>query len=83
MATPAKFLQLQTIAEVCTACNDARIEGKNGIFKAVGAPTEAALVVLAEKLGLADPAEQQAAEKERRADPEGCPDAVTRHYAAR
>ena len=73
----------QTIAEVCTACNDARIEAKNGIFRAVGAPTEAALVVLAEKLGLADESEQKAAEKERAADELGNPDAVSRHYAAR
>ena len=68
---------------MCTACNDARIEAKNGIFRAVGAPTEAALVVLAEKLGLADEAEQRAAEKERSADELGNPDAVSRQYAAR
>ena len=74
---------LQVIAEVCTACNDARIEAKNGMYKAVGAPTEAALIVLAEKLGLSDPAEQHAADKAREADPEGSPDAATKQYAAR
>lgn len=77
------LLLLQTIAEVCTACNDARIEAKGGIFRAVGAPTEAALIVLAEKLGLADEAEQRSAEKERATDEMGHPDAVSRHYAAR
>ena len=33
-------------------CNEARIECREGTFKAAGAPTEAALVVLAEKLGV-------------------------------
>lgn len=74
---------MQTIAEVCATCNEARIEAKNGLFKAVGAPTEAALVVLAEKLGLADEAEQQRADETRRADPEGNLDAVTRRYLAK
>lgn len=74
---------MQYIAEVCTICNEARIEFKNGLFRAVGAPTEAALVVLAEKLGVADNGQQRALEKARHADPEHMPDVVSKEYAAR
>ena len=35
----------QALAEVCAVCNDARIEAHGGVFRAAGAPTEAALVV--------------------------------------
>eukprot|EP00891_Asterochloris_glomerata_P005322 jgi/Astpho2/5322/fgenesh1_pm.00075_%23_6_t len=44
---------LEALAEVCAVCNETRIEGAAGKFKVVGAPTEAALCVLVEKLGLA------------------------------
>jgi hypothetical protein len=44
----------QAIAEVCAACNEASIEYTGKAFRSVGAPTEAALKVLAEKLGVAD-----------------------------
>ena len=36
---------VQALAEVCAVCNDARIEAHGGVFRAAGAPTEAALVV--------------------------------------
>lgn len=39
------------IAEVCTLCNDASLFVKDGEFMSNGEPTEAALLVLAEKLG--------------------------------
>ncbi|KAJ7535384.1 hypothetical protein O6H91_12G030800 [Diphasiastrum complanatum] len=42
---------LETIAQICALCNDADIEYKNGSYKAIGMPTEAALLVLVEKLG--------------------------------
>lgn len=42
----------QALAEVCAVCNEASIEVRDGRFKAVGNPTEAALLVLAEKLGV-------------------------------
>ena len=38
---------VQALAEVCAVCNDARIEAHGGVFRAAGAPTEAALVVRA------------------------------------
>lgn len=44
----------QALAEVCAVCNEASIEVRDGRFKAVGNPTEAALLVLAEKLGVPD-----------------------------
>jgi hypothetical protein len=46
-------------------------------FRAVGAPTEAALLVLAEKLGLPDATETAAARKKRTATPEEHPQPVT------
>ena len=46
---------MQAIAEVCCLCNESRIDARDGVFRAVGAPTEAALVVLAEKTGRARP----------------------------
>ena len=74
---------MQGIAEVCSACNDARLEAKNGVYKAVGAPTEAALVVLAEKLGVADESDKASIQKLRSGDDDAHADAVARYYASR
>ncbi|KXZ46192.1 hypothetical protein GPECTOR_46g261 [Gonium pectorale] len=74
---------LQTVAEVCAACNEASLEFKGSAFRAVGAPTEAALLVLAEKLGMADPLETAAARKKRTATPEEHPQPVTQAYRER
>ena len=43
---------LAAVSKVCALCNGADIEYKNGAYKAIGEPTEAALKVLAEKIGL-------------------------------
>lgn len=45
---------LHELADVCAVCNEAAItvDDSSGAFHAAGAPTEAALVVLAEKLGM-------------------------------
>ncbi len=41
------------MAEVCALCNDARIDTADGAqYRAIGQPTEAALLVLTEKLGV-------------------------------
>ncbi|XP_024535215.1 calcium-transporting ATPase, endoplasmic reticulum-type [Selaginella moellendorffii] len=45
---------LQTIAQIAAVCNDAAITYKGGQFRASGMPTEAALKVLVEKIGLPD-----------------------------
>ncbi|KAL3676762.1 hypothetical protein R1sor_026710 [Riccia sorocarpa] len=41
---------LKSVAEIFSLCNDAGIQLKNGSYNAVGMPTEAALMVLVEKL---------------------------------
>lgn len=58
-------------AEVCSLCNDARLDIKHGAYKAIGQPTEAALLVLAEKIGVSAPAEQQKIRANRKAEPAG------------
>jgi Ca2+-transporting ATPase len=58
-------------AEVCALCNDARLDFKHGVYKAIGQPTEAALLVLAEKIGLGDAAAQQRIRANREDDPTG------------
>ncbi|KAK9145718.1 hypothetical protein Sjap_005621 [Stephania japonica] len=43
---------LQAMAEICAVCNDAGIFCKGRLFQATGLPTEAALKVLVEKMGV-------------------------------
>ncbi|WOL05686.1 hypothetical protein Cni_G14415 [Canna indica] len=45
---------LQALAEICAVCNDAGIHRDDYLFRATGLPTEAALKVLVEKMGLPD-----------------------------
>jgi len=73
---------LTAIAEVCSVCNEARLEVKAGVYRAVGAPTEAALRVLVEKLGVADAAgaKEVAAGRE---DPEANPEPACAFYASK
>ena len=50
------FMDLDSVADiaaVCALCNDAQLEFKDGKFDRIGEPTEAALKVLVEKLGVA------------------------------
>ncbi|WFD20027.1 P-type Ca(2+) transporter [Malassezia caprae] len=50
---------LQALVETCAICNDAKITvDTNGSYKALGQATEAALQVLAEKIGHHDAAQQ-------------------------
>lgn len=76
------WARVQKIAEVCILCNDARLEWRDSKVAAVGGPTEAALVVLAEKLGVPEPALQQQIHAAHSASP---PDVtpVYRHYTSR
>lgn len=49
------FMDLDSVADiaaVCALCNDAQLEFKEGKFDRIGEPTEAALKVLVEKLGV-------------------------------
>ncbi|GAB4861560.1 Calcium-transporting ATPase 2, endoplasmic reticulum-type [Ancistrocladus abbreviatus] len=43
---------LQAVAEICALCNDAGIFCTGHVFRATGLPTEAALKVLVEKMGV-------------------------------
>lgn len=45
---------LQAMAEICAICNDAGIHFDGRLFRATGLPTEAALKVLVEKMGVPD-----------------------------
>ncbi|XP_008233097.1 PREDICTED: calcium-transporting ATPase, endoplasmic reticulum-type [Prunus mume] len=45
---------MQAIAEICAICNDAGIYFDGQLFRATGLPTEAALKVLVEKMGVPD-----------------------------
>ncbi|GAA0170196.1 primary active transporter [Lithospermum erythrorhizon] len=45
---------LQGVAEICAICNDAGIYSDGRLFRATGLPTEAALKVLVEKMGVPD-----------------------------
>ena len=49
----------------------------------MGAPTEAALLVLVEKLGVPQAAAQQEIKSRRGADPDGHPCGACDHYAAK
>jgi len=44
-------ITLQDFASICSLCNEAELEYKDGTFGRIGEPTEAALKVLVEKLG--------------------------------
>ena len=81
--TALRFCERQAIAEVCAVCNEARIECKEGVFKAAGAPTEAALVVLAEKLGVPHAHQSAAIAAARQSDPDANADGVQRWYNAK
>uniref|UniRef100_A0A2P2JA83 P-type Ca(2+) transporter n=2 Tax=Rhizophora mucronata TaxID=61149 RepID=A0A2P2JA83_RHIMU len=52
---------LQALAETCALCNDAGIFFDGRLFHATGLPTEAALKVLAEKMGIPDAKERNKA----------------------
>ena len=74
---------LQALSEVCAVCNDAHIEYKDGRYHAVGAPTEAALVVLVEKLGVADAGLNTRIRQQRADTPEGHADGTCQAYCRR
>ena len=56
---------------------------QNGTFKAVGAPTEAALLVLVEKMGVPQAAAQEEIKRLRSEDPDSFPCGACDHYAAK
>lgn len=74
---------LQAVAEVCAVCNEAHLDFKQGAFKAVGQATETAIKVLAEKLGVADAAENLKLRRMRTTNPEENPEPVCKSYCSR
>lgn len=71
------------IAENCAINNEAGIECRGGHYRAVGGNTEAALIVLAEKLGVADRSENEHLAQLRNQDPERHSSTVCSHYHSR
>eukprot|EP00775_Hariotina_reticulata_P011517 gene11517-11660_t len=61
---------MTSIAEVCAVCNESKIACSNGTFRAVGAPTEASLKVVAEKLGVPDKGTGHKLTEQRHSDPD-------------
>lgn len=57
------------LAQICSLCNEASIEYTKGKYVRVGEPTEAALKVLVEKMGVPDPVEQQKLQSGRKENP--------------
>ena len=74
---------VQVIAENCALNNEAGIECRQGTYRAVGGNTEAALIVLAEKLGLADRSETSRLEDLRRQDPDTHHSGICKAYHSR
>mmetsp|Transcript_20925 Transcript_20925/g.53619 ORF Transcript_20925/g.53619 Transcript_20925/m.53619 type:complete len:1079 (+) Transcript_20925:201-3437(+) len=74
---------LEALATICAVCNDSKVVYTKGQYTAVGAPTEAALAVLVEKLGLPDSAEAEALARARRAEPAGNELGCCRHLTDR
>ncbi|KAF5839053.1 hypothetical protein DUNSADRAFT_1750 [Dunaliella salina] len=72
---------LQAICEVCAVCNESKIEFKGSSYKAVGAPTEAALLTMVEKMGAPDGSKQIV--NSQRKDPATYPQPVCESYKAK
>mmetsp|Transcript_25245 Transcript_25245/g.68622 ORF Transcript_25245/g.68622 Transcript_25245/m.68622 type:complete len:1048 (+) Transcript_25245:127-3270(+) len=72
---------LQAVCEVCAVCNESKIEFKGSSYKAVGAPTEAALLTMVEKMGAPDGSKQVV--NSQRKDPANHPQPVCDTYKAK
>lgn len=53
-AALSQFKTVSSLAKICALCNESAIEYKDGKYVRVGEPTEAALKVLVEKIGIPD-----------------------------
>ena len=72
---------IEQVALVCSLCNDSRIVKEKGVFKAVGQPTEAALLVMAEKIGVEDGKVQKQIKADRGGEG-GAPTGACSSYAS-
>ena len=67
---------VEAVARVCALCNDSRVvihhgEKHGDTYKAIGQPTEAALLVMSEKIGVSDTATQKKIRSNRKSNPTG------------
>jgi Ca2+-transporting ATPase len=46
------YIGIQDVATICSLCNQAELEYREGQYGRIGEPTEAALKVLVEKIGI-------------------------------
>ncbi|GMH43584.1 hypothetical protein BSKO_11506 [Bryopsis sp. KO-2023] len=74
---------LQGVADVSSLCSESRLESKGGVYRAGGNPTEVALKVLVEKMGVSDGAEMEKIKKKRISDPDHNAEAVCDLYASK
>jgi len=74
---------MEALATVCALCNEAKVSYVNGKYTAVGAPTEAALAVLVEKLGVPNAEDVEAIAKARAECPEGNELGCCKYYTDR
>lgn len=71
---------LDTLAAVCAVCNQAALAvDDGGAHKCVGEPTEGALLVLAEKLGVGEASLNGVLGEQRRRDAAAAPMPITEH----
>ena len=73
---------MTAIAQVCAVCSEASLESNVGIYKAIGAPTEAALKVLVEKIGAGDAKTTKSLVLLRGSDSDANPEPICLHYAS-
>lgn len=73
---------MTAIAQVCAVCSEASLESKGGVYKAIGAPTEAALKVLVEKMGAPVAQISKSLSTLRESDPDSHPEPICLHYAS-
>ncbi|ETV89473.1 hypothetical protein H257_00743 [Aphanomyces astaci] len=67
--SPANDKAVNSVAAVCALCNESTIEYDNGKYVRVGEPTEAALRVLTEKIGVPDKSTHASVAARRQSDP--------------
>lgn len=80
--SPTLDPSMAAIAQVCAVCSEASLESNIGIYKAIGAPTEAALKVLVEKMGATDAETTKTLTLLRESDSDTNPEPICLHYAS-
>jgi len=71
---------MQTLAKICSLCNESDVELVGGKYRAVGAATEVALKVLTEKIGVPDRQMQDGILRKREIDPDSMVQAASEYW---